>query len=256
MPKVKEASDSARPTVKICGIRHPEILETLTELPVDYIGFVFAESKRRVTAEQAGELTRLLRSAGKAAGEEQASVKAHGADEASGSRVPKTVGVFVNPAYEELLHVIDTAGLDIAQLHGSEPPEFCSRVKQARPSVRLVKVLPVQLGDTELLTEEAVEAQLAPYAAEVDGFMLDTHDPVTHGGTGQAFSWDKIPPYLHWCRSRGIPLWVAGGLHADNVAGLIEAYGPDGVDVSSGVETDGVKDKSKVKQFVERVKRA
>jgi phosphoribosylanthranilate isomerase len=98
-----------------------------------------------------------------------------------------------------------------------------------------------------------VERQLGGYRGAVDAILLDTHDPVYGGGSGTTFAWECIPPYLRWAREAGIRLLVAGGLSADNVGELVAAYGPDGVDVSSGVETDGVKDIAKIRDFVERV---
>lgn len=86
--------------------------------------------------------------------------------------------------------------------------------------------------------------------------MLDTHDPLYGGGSGKTFAWERIPAYAEWAKSREIALFVAGGLQPDNVQQLIQTYTPFGVDVSSGVETEGVKDIAKITAFVERVKQA
>jgi phosphoribosylanthranilate isomerase len=233
-------------SVKICGIRTYGQLQSIIHLPIDHIGFVFARSKRQITAEQAAPMVRLLRERG-----------AEGA-------APLSVGVFVNPTMEELREVMRQAPLDVIQLHGQEPASFCAEVKREF-GVAVYKVLPIasmQDGSgkdepdaSEAFAEEQkVERLLGPYAGQVDAVLLDTYDPVVGGGTGETFAWDRIPPYLNWARSAGIKLIVAGGLHPDNVRELINGYDPDGVDVSSGVETDGVKDIDKITAFVERVK--
>lgn len=89
-----------------------------------------------------------------------------------------------------------------------------------------------------------------PYAGTVDAFLLDTPG----GGTGRRFAWDVIPGYAAAARELGVPLFVAGGLDPGNVTDLVGRYGPDGVDVSSGVETDGAKDPAKIAAFLERVR--
>lgn len=223
-------------SIKICGIRSLEQLRPILHLPIDHIGFVFAPSKRRVTAEEAAPMVALLR--------EQA--------------VALSVGVFVNPTMEELRHVMRIAPLDVIQLNGQEGAAFCAEIKEAF-GVRLFKALPIAPAEAvEESSPEAAAAEadnlLAPYAGIVDAILLDTYDPVVGGGTGHAFAWERIPPYLKRANELGMKLLVAGGLHPDNVGGLVAEYKPDGVDVSSGVETDGVKDTNKIIAFVERVK--
>lgn len=224
-----------RPTAKICGIRSIDVLQAIVHLPIAHLGFVFAKSKRQVTPEQAGELIGFLQA------------KALG-----GSVIPLTVGVFVNPSREELSHTLRFAQLDVVQLHGQESPAFCSWVKQ-HFGVQVFKSVPLQKSDDSVLTAAAVAKQLELYQGTIDAILLDTFDPVYGGGSGTTFAWNCIPPYQEWARSAGVKLIVAGGLEPGNVAELIADYQPDGVDVSSGVETDGVKDVFKITAFVERV---
>ena len=87
----------------------------------------------------------------------------------------------------------------------------------------------------------------------LDVLLLDTFDP-QGGGSGKTFRWEAIPPYAEWAAGEGVPLFVAGGLTAGNVGELIAAFAPAGVDVSSGVETDGVKDLQKIRDFARKVK--
>jgi phosphoribosylanthranilate isomerase len=236
-------------SVKICGLQHPDMVKSILHLPIDFIGFVFAPSKRRVTSAQAREMIQVLE-----------------AQRAAGLHTPLSVGVFVNPTTDELEAIMSDAALDVIQLHGQESPEECRWVKEHFPGVQVWKVVSVIQGysshETERLSTEdpsiefnsVVAAFLNPYKGFVDGILLDTFDPVYGGGSGKPFAWDAIPPYQEWCRSAGIKLLVAGGLQPDNVEELLSAFTPDGVDVSSGVETDGVKDVLKITRFVERVK--
>ncbi|MBP1994734.1 phosphoribosylanthranilate isomerase [Paenibacillus eucommiae] len=223
------------PTAKICGIRSKEQLQSIVHLPIAHIGFVFAKSKRQVTPEEAGEMIAYL--------QELAS---------SGAAVPLTVGVFVNPSEEELERTLRLAPLDAVQLHGQESPAFCSIVK-SRFGVQVFKVVPLQKLEASIPSSDAVAWQLDPFRGHIDVLLLDTFDPVYGGGSGKTFAWDCIPVYKEWTLSAGVKLLVAGGLEPGNVAQLLIDYEPDGVDVSSGVETDGVKDLAKIKAFIERV---
>jgi phosphoribosylanthranilate isomerase len=102
----------------------------------------------------------------------------------------------------------------------------------------------------------AITNQLDPYRGLCDSILLDTYDPIVGGGTGETFAWNRIPAYQAWAAEAGMPLIIAGGLKPDNVGELITNYKPDGVDVSSGVETAGAKDILLIKAFIERVRSA
>lgn len=223
-------------TVKICGLRSETQVLEVAALAADQIGFMFAPSKRRVTAEDAGRWIEAMRLR-------------------PASSYPKAVGVFVNAGIEEMASVLAQASLDVVQLHGQEDGAHCAAVKQAFPHVQVYKAVTLPAERQGQAPQEAIGRQLEPYRGAVDAILLDTFDPVYGGGSGKTFDWEAIPPYLAWCREAGIPLLVAGGLQPDNVVSLVDAYAPDGVDVSSGVETDGVKDIVKIQRFIERVKR-
>lgn len=216
--------------VKICGLQSVEVLKSMINLPIDYIGFVFAKSRRQVSPGQAAELTGVLRSW------------------TTGNR-PSAAGVFVNPSIEELSRVLSEVPLDAVQLHGEETPQFCREVKACFP-VSLIKAVSLrdESSGRHLNGLEGLEDC-------IDALLLDTFDPVYGGGSGKTFAWESIPVYREWSKRHGIPLYVAGGLHPGNVNELIAEYRPDGVDVSSGVESaPGVKDTAKIRAFVERVK--
>ena len=257
----------AVPSVKICGIRDETTLAGLLTLPVDQIGFVFAPSRRRVTPEQAGAWIKR--------------VKAE-----RGPARHRTVGVFVEPGRDELAAVLDRAPVDIVQLHSREPAEYCRWIKE-RFGVEVWRVVSfsaapddsagasrpasIRSADTsnglpngrnandtyptDLYAAAAGPGEaLKPFAGIADAILLDTYDPVTVGGSGRTFPWTAIPGYRAAAHRLGLKLIAAGGLTAANVRTLLDEYAPDGVDVSGGVETDGSKDWTKIKAFVERVK--
>lgn len=221
--------------VKICGLQDVEVLKSMVHLPLDYIGFVFAPSRRRVSAERAAQLMAEL--VNWQAGE-----------------APRAAGVFVNPELAELGELLSIVPLDVIQLHGQESLSFCIEVKQAFPQVKVWKALTV--ADKDRNKAEDVYSYFESYASVVDALLLDTYDPGQSGGSGRTFAWDELPAYQEIAARYGLPLFVAGGLHPGNVGDLLEAYAPDGVDVSSGVESDGSKDIVKMTAFVERVKQS
>ncbi|WP_274651637.1 phosphoribosylanthranilate isomerase [Paenibacillus humicola] len=222
-----------KPRVKICGLRDAAVVRAMDGLPVDEIGFLFAKSKRQVTPQQAGELIAEVRRLRKPDG-----------------TAPRTVGVFVDPTLERVREVLAAAPLDVVQLHGSEDPGLCAAIKREF-GVDVWKVLSVG-GDAGSEREEAALARLEAFRGTVDAVLIDT----AGGGTGKTFAWELIPGYIEAAERIGVPLYAAGGLHPGNVGELLERYAPSGVDVSSGVETDGAKDMEKIRKFVERVKRA
>jgi phosphoribosylanthranilate isomerase len=245
----------AQALVKICGLQDEATVRGLRGLPIDMVGFMFAPSRRRVSSQQARALAAALRDRG-------------------GEPAPLAVGVFMNPTMGELRAAVEDALLDAVQMHGGESPELCREVRE-RLGVALYKVVSVgtrggptvgsavssaadsatgSVSDGD--PEAAVASSLDAYRDVVDAILLDTYDPIVGGGTGRTFSWDRIPAYLAWTRAHGKKLIIAGGLTVDNVRELVDRYRPDGVDVSSGVETDGVKDITKIASFVERVKHA
>ncbi|WP_379129218.1 phosphoribosylanthranilate isomerase [Paenibacillus sp. sgz500958] len=218
--------------VKICGLQDVEVLKSMVHLPLDYVGFVFAPSRRLVSQEKAAELTAIL-------GEWKTDV------------LPQAAGVFVNPSMDDLTELLSKVPLQIIQLHGHESPEFCLEVTLAFPKVQVWKALSV--ADNEKMTGNSYD-RIKAYKDTVHALLLDAYDPQQRGGSGRTFAWEEIPAYQAMAAEMGLPLFIAGGLHPGNVGALLEGYAPDGVDVSSGVETDGVKDLAKIAAFVERVK--
>lgn len=228
----RPANGSGNTRIKICGLRDRATIRAMHGLDVEAIGFVFAPSKRQVTPEQAAGLIE--------------EVRAWPSSASSGRSVPLAVGVFVNADLEELRGTVGTASLDVVQMHGNESAEQCAETRR-QLGVQVWKALPIGRGAEGESLDPA--ERLAPYAGSVDAFLIDAPG----GGTGHAFDWSVIRQYKEVAAAIGVPLYVAGGLHLDNVQSLIRDYDPDGVDVSSGVETDGVKDIDKITTFVRRV---
>lgn len=224
-----------RTLIKICGLNTAEGVRAAAEHGADLLGFVFAESRRRADPGQVAEFLAAL---------------------GHGSGRFKAAGVFVDPGLAELERIMDACKLDIIQLHGKESPAFCRLVKVRFPGALVFKALGIAEGAGDAShaasgpAETAVRSRLSPYGGAVDGFLLDTGS----GGTGRRFDWTVIPAHQAVAAELGVPLLVAGGLDPDNVAELVGTYRPAGVDVSSGVETDGRKDIGKIAAFIERVR--
>lgn len=200
--------------IKICGLMRPEDVAVANRLNPDYAGFLFAPSRRRVTEEAARDLI-----AGLAA-----------------SIVP--VGVFVDEAPEEIARIVRMCRLGVVQLHGAEGVAEMTSLRALVPAETSIwKALRVR--------DSGSLASLCDLPA--DRFLLDAWHPEQAGGTGEAFDWRILAGVT-------IPFLLAGGLHAGNVADAIRLVRPWGVDVSSGVETDGRKDPERMAVFVAAVR--
>jgi len=196
--------------VKICGLTRPEDVDAVNILLPEFVGFVFAESKRRVSEETATALRRRL-----------------------DDRV-LAIGVFVNNQdIERVAWLCNSGIIDAAQLHGDEDDEYIRRLKKICDGTIIKSVA---VGDT------------MPDATEAADFLLFDTLSVQRGGAGNQFDWNVIKDFR-----RG-PYFLAGGLNPQNVRAAIETLNPFCVDVSSGVETDGVKDPEKIREFINTVK--
>ena len=200
--------------IKICGITNIEDAVAAIECGADALGFVFyAKSPRAVTVDAAKTII------------------------ASLPPLISTVGVFVNETRDKVEHTASLAGLDIIQLHGAEPPEFCSLSKKVVKAIRVK-----ELSDLDLLNK---------YKG-VSAFLLDTYSPHEIGGTGQVFNWEIAVEARKFSR-----IILAGGLNPDNIEEAIQIVQPYGVDVSSGVEgkQKGKKDHKKLRLFIEKARK-
>lgn len=148
-----------------------------------------------------------------------------------------TVGVFVNEDREKIRYLCEKGIIQIIQLHGDENAEYIAELKKMLPEIPIIKAVRVRTAEEILAAEKQ----------ECDYLLLDTYVEDVYGGSGKVFD-KKLIPVLKK------PYFLAGGLNAENVNENIEACNPFAVDVSSAVETDGIKDKTKIKEFLERVR--
>jgi len=204
--------------VKVCGIRRLEDGLLAIAEGAWALGFIFhPPSPRAITpAAAAALLARLRRESGRAF---------------------LAVGVFVDLALGELQAIVEKVGLDVAQLHGDESPEYASRVH----AWEVWKAL--RVGESFDLTS------LDPYRA-VPRLLLDTHRDGVAGGTGEVFDWQ-------FARSAATQreIILAGGLRPANVAEAVRSVQPGAIDVSSGVEErPGVKDAEKLRALFREVR--
>lgn len=201
--------------IKICGLKRPEDIEYVNQYLPDYAGFVFAGSKRKVTDEQAEELSRKL----------------------DGRII--AVGVFVNEPAEHIVNLVKKGIIRVVQLHGDEDREYILKLREnLEESVKIIKAVRVQNR------EQILEAEKLP----CDYLLLDTWQKDAYGGCGKQFDKSLIPEDM------SKPYFLAGGLAADNIRENIQICHPYAVDVSSAVETDGEKDEKKIQEFIERVR--
>lgn len=146
----------------------------------------------------------------------------------------KKVGVFVNESPEKMKDIANFVGLDFLQLHGEESATVAEQLPY-----RIIKAF----GANSINREEI-------HSYPCDYYLIDSPRGKYRGGTGKPFNWHRLLDY----RVDSRKLILAGGLTVDNVSEAISIVKPIGVDVSSGVETDGKKDSGKMTQFINRAK--
>ena len=198
--------------MKICGLTRPQDAELAAGLGASALGFVFwPDSPRYISAEFAKSIA---------------------------SNIPGTVlkvGVFVDQPAEEVVAIMDEVGLDVAQLHGHESPEYC---RQLSASTRTIFKAISMSGNGSV--------NVGDFAPEVV-LLVDAHDPLRFGGTGKTANWDSAREIAATRRTI-----LAGGLNATNIKLAVRSVRPYGVDVSSGVESaPGVKDPNRLRTFFE-----
>lgn len=193
--------------IKMCGLRREIDIKYVNNLLPDFIGYVFAEkSKRYITPENAGKLTHIL----------------------DKRIIP--VGVFVNSLVENVINLVKSRTIAVAQLHGNENEEYISRLHAE--NITVIKAFIVKSND---------DIQLANNST-ADFVLLDAGM-----GDGRTFNHDLL-------KNMTRPYFLAGGLSPENIADAVK-LNPYAVDVSSGIETDGFKDFSKMKKFMDTIRK-
>ena len=209
------------PKVKMCGISKVETIPAIVDAKPDYMGLVFAPSKRQVTVEQAKILIEELH---------KQCINHYDI------KVVKTVGVFVNETLDNLVRIADTANLDAVQLHGDEDEAFIQSLKE-RINVEVWKAVQIRsAADAEKWIDSSA-----------DMLLFDAYHKDERGGTGEVFDWSSLDTFER-------PFMLAGGIDSTNVARAIRTVRPYGIDISSGIETNGVKDDEKITAFTKIVK--
>ena len=252
---VKQESNPHKNTtkIKICGLKRKKDIEIVNKYRPDYIGFVFAESKRKVTKEQATELRKML------------------------NPDILVVGVFVNEDIDKIVDLVEDKVIDLIQLHGDEDKEDIIKLRDALSTkqidAKIIKAIRVKSGDNvkeilmrnNLLIDDLLDENVQKnekynlsdkkrcfknnykLITQIDYILFDTYSSKEYGGTGQAFDWNILKDIKQ-------PFFLAGGLNSENVNDAIKTCNPYVVDVSSAVETDGYKDEEKIKEFITKIK--
>ena len=225
------------PKIKMCGISKVETIPAIVDAKPDYMGLVFAPSKRQVTVEQAKTLVEELHKqyAVRYNSEAEQTEPVTILDTASSETI-KTVGVFVNETVENLLKIAEEVKLDVIQLHGDEDESFIQILKE-QSNVEVWKAVQVRsAADAEKWIDSSA-----------DMLLFDAYHKDERGGTGEVFDWSSLDEFER-------PFMLAGGIDSTNVARAIRTVRPYGIDISSGIETEGVKDNEKMKAFTNIVR--
>ena len=225
------------PKVKMCGISNVETIPAIIDAKPDYMGLVFAPSKRQVTVEQAKTLVEELYKQNVVGNnsEVEQTEPVTSLDTASSETI-KTVGVFVNETVENLLKIAEEVKLDVIQLHGDEDESFIQILKE-QSNVEVWKAVQVRsAADAEKWIDSSA-----------DMLLFDAYHKDERGGTGEVFDWSSLDEFDR-------PFMLAGGIDSTNVARAIRTVRPYGIDISSGIETEGMKDNEKIKAFTNIVR--
>ena len=197
--------------IKLCGMFRDEDIDFANIAKPDYIGFIFAKSRRQIDKQTAKKFKEKL------------------------SDNIKAVGVFVNSPIKEIKEIVKEGIIDIIQLHGDEDEKYVLDLKSVA-KIPIIKAVRVK-NDQDIKIADKTNA---------DYLLLDTYSANAMGGTGKTFDWQIIPEIKK-------PFFLAGGINLDNIEDAIKTDAFC-IDTSSGVETNGIKDKDKMIEIVRKVK--
>jgi len=199
--------------IKICGLTRMQDIEAVNKALPDYVGFVFAESRRQIGTNMAKALKSRL----------NPSIEA--------------VGVFVNEDPANIVKLCESHVIDLIQLHGDEDEDYINSLRRYVPN-KIIKAVRVKSSQD---IERARDIHC-------DYLLFDAWHEKKYGGLGRSFDWSLIT---------GIdrPYFLAGGINPANVLEAVKSCSPYCIDVSSGVETDGLKDPDKIMEIVTMVRK-
>jgi len=209
--------------IKICGLSEIQHALAVAKAGADFLGLVFAPSRRQVSIEKALQVVKAVHA-----------LRPH----------LVVVGVFANSTADEVNRIADYCNLGWVQLSGDETWDYCQQIE--RPIIKTVHVSSTKTPE-EIVSEIAMGYRLLPRQDFV--CLVDSKVGDTYGGTGQAFDW-KLAKEV----SARFSVIIAGGLTPANVSQLVKEVQPWGVDVSTGIESHGQKDVSKIVAFIEAVR--
>ncbi|MEC1679798.1 phosphoribosylanthranilate isomerase [Bacillus mojavensis] len=208
-----------KPALKYCGIRSLQDLRLAADSQADYLGFIFADSKRKVST---------------------ADVKKWLSQVRTGKQI---VGVFVNETMGTIARIAYELQLDVIQLHGDETPKDAE-------ALRLLTHCEIWKA---LHHNSTAIQDMDRFNDCVDGFLIDSSVKGARGGTGVAFTWECVPEYQQKAEQTGKRCFIAGGVNPDTIADLLK-WKPGGVDLASGIEKNGQKDVNLIRLLEERMK--
>ena len=219
-----------QPKVKFCGISQTDTVPTIIETAPDYVGFVFAPSKRQVTKEQAHFIAHSLQNT-----VEDMNNNMRISQDMHNNTLISPAGVFVNETISDIVEIAKTVPLSVIQLHGDEDLEYIESLRnqleeEQLAAVQIWKAVQVQTK------EDVMQWERAP----IDGLVVDAYSKTTRGGTGRTIDWSLLEGVQ-------IPYYLAGGIGLHNVARAIRRLQPYGLDMSSSLETNGQKDEKKMR---------
>ncbi len=201
--------------IKICGLKTLQDIEIVNKYLPDYIGFILAPSKRQITLEHAKLLRQKL--------------------------LPsiKVVGVFVNEELEVIKQYVDGKIVDIVQLHGDETSSRANEIQRAL-NIPVIKVYRVK----DRLGLEIIKEDMKNLNTKY--ILFDTYHDKSYGGSGESFDWSLL-------QDINSPYFLAGGIGEDNIDNALN-LNPKVIDLSSSVETNGMKDETKVGKMISYIR--
>lgn len=230
--------------IKICGLKRLEDVAVVNAYKPDFIGFIFADTKRFISDETAKMLKEAL------------------------NPDIKAVGVFVNEPIAHIVKLVAQKSIDMIQLHGQEDKDYVNQLRMALektagsqkkgqksriPLIKAVRIdasIAVTPGEAEKIIHENRQLIEEAKLCEPDYLLFDSKVKGILGGSGRNFDIAGLPDDV----DIGLPYFLAGGIDLNHVKDVIQEKNPFGIDVSSAVETNGVKDAVKIKAMIEAVR--